>query len=421
MCRIITSEVDDNMDEQNNVDGIRKDDILTLEGNLEQKDMLNNEQAQSGDDQPGQQQNYSPAGQQPYQQPQYGAPGQSQNYGPAGQQSYHGQSGYDQQRQWNQDSYAQQMHSDGQEYQQKQQYSQPDQSQNYGPAGQQSYQQPQYSAPGQPQNYGPAGQQPYHGQSGYDQQRQWNQDSYAQQMQSDGQEYQQKPQYSQPGQPQNYGPAGQQSYQQPQYSTPGQPQNYGPADQQSYQQPQYSALDQSQYGQRQQPTPYDSPMGYVGYEYRQNIPADVKKGSTHIPNPLNIVGMIMALITVFLPYAHMDSDVRTISGVFGIDVISVIIAAVLLVADIISAFMNKTVAYIIDLVISVIVGGALIFEFVLSLIDLGKLDKTVNAGLSFGAWFSVVTAILLLVSVPVWWAVSRKKAKTEKETAESAV
>ena len=248
------------MDEQNNVDGIHKDDRLSLEGNLEQKDMLNNVQAQSGYDQPGQPQNYGPAGQQP----QYSAPGQQQNYGPAGQQSPNGHPG-------------------------------------------------------------------------------------------------------------------------------------------------------------QQSTSYDSPMGYVGYEYRQNVPVDVKKGSTHIPNLLNIVGMIMALITVFLPYAHMDSDVRTISGVFGIDVISVIIVAVLLVADIISAFMNKTVAYIIDLVISVIVGGALIFEFVLSLIDLGRLDKTVNAGLSFGAWFSVVTAILLLASVPVWWAVSRKKAKSEKETAESAV
>lgn len=341
MCRIITSEVDDNMDEQNNVDGIRKDDRLSLEGNLEQKDMLNNVQAQSG----------------------YNQPGQQQNYGPAEQQPYHGQSGYDQQRQWNQDSYAQQMQADGQEYQQRPQYSQLGQPQNYGSSGQQPYQQPQYGAPGQPQNYGPAGQQSY-----------------------------QQPQYSAPGQPQNYGLAGQQSYKQPPYGQPG-----------------------------QQSTPYDSPMGYVGYEYRQNVPVDVKKGSTHIPNLLNIVGMIMALITVFLPYAHMDSDVRTISGVFGIDVISVIIVAVLLVADIISAFMNKTVAYIIDLVISVIVGGALIFEFVLSLIDLGKLDKTVNAGLSFGAWFSVVTAILLLVSVPVWWAVSRKKAKSEKETAESAV
>ena len=355
MCRIITSEVDDNMDEQNNVDG----DRLSLEGNLGQKDMLNNVQAQSGYDQPGQQQNYGPAGQQP----QYGAPGQQQNYGPTGQQPYHGQSGYDQQRQWNQDSYAQQMQADGQEYQQRPQYSQLGQPQNYGSSGQQPYQQPKYGAPGQQQNYGPAGQQSY-----------------------------QQPQYSAPGQQQNYGLAGQQSYQQPPYGQPG-----------------------------QQSTPYDSPMGYVGYEYRQNVPADVKKGSTHIPNLLNIVGMIMALITVFLPYAHMDSDVRTISGVFGIDVISVIIVAVLLVADIISAFMNKTVVYIIDLVISVIVGGALIFEFVLSLIDLGKLDKTVNAGLSFGAWFSVVTAILLLVSVPVWWAVSRKKAKSEKETVESAV
>ena len=339
MCRIITSEVDDNMDEQNNVDGIRKDDRLSLEGNLGQKDMLNNVQAQSGYDQPGQQQNYGQSGQQP----QYSAPGQQQNYGPAGQQPYHGQSGYDQQRP---------------------QYSQLGQPQNYGLSGQQPYQQPRYGALGQPQNYyGSSGRQPY-----------------------------QQPQYSAPGQPQNYGPAGQQSYQQPPYGQPG-----------------------------QQSTPYDSPMGYVGYEYRQNVPVDGKKGSTHIPNLLNIVGMIMALITVFLPYAHMDSDVRTISGVFGIDVISVIIVAVLLVADIISAFMNKTVAYIIDLVISVIIGGALIFEFVLSLIDLGRLDKTVNAGLGFGAWFSVVTAIILLVSVPVWWAVSRKKAKSEKETAESAV
>ena len=319
MCRIITSEVDDNMDEQNNVDGIRKDDILTLEGNLEQKDMLNNEQVQSG-----------------------------------------------------------------------------------------------YGQSVQPQNYGSAGQQPYHGQSGYNQQGQWNQNSYAQQKQPYGQEYQQRPQYSQPVQSQYYGQAGQQPYQQPQYGTPVQPQYYGQAGQQPYQQPPYG-----QPGQ--QPTPYDSSMGYVWYEYRQNVPADVKKGSTHIPNLLNIVGMIMALITVFLPYAHMDSDVRTISGVFGIDVISVIVVAVLLIADIISAFVNKTVAYVVDLVISVIVGGALIFEFVLSLIDLGKLDKTVNAGLDFGAWFSVVTAIILLVSVPVWWVVSRKKAKAEKETAESAL
>ena len=131
MCRIITSEVDDNMDEQNNVDGIHKDDRLSLEGNLEQKDTLNNEQARSG-------------------------------------------------------------------------YDQPCQTQNYGQSGQQ-------------------------------------------------------PQYSAPGQPQNYGPAGQQSYQQPPYGQPG-----------------------------QQSTPYDSPMGYVGYEYRQNVPVDVKKGSTHIPNLLNI-------------------------------------------------------------------------------------------------------------------------------------
>ena len=55
------------MDEQNNVDGIHKDDRLSLEGNLEQKDTLNNEQARSGYDQPCQPQNYGQSGQQPQQ------------------------------------------------------------------------------------------------------------------------------------------------------------------------------------------------------------------------------------------------------------------------------------------------------------------------------------------------------------------
>lgn len=348
MCRIITSEVNDNMDEQNNVDDIGKEKYGSVS---EQQAEQENVQTIDNDQQ------------------QYGQTSQTEK---TVQPQYYGQAS---------------------------QYSQPVQPQNYGQApqaGQQQYQQPQYSQPGQPQNYGQA---PQSGQPQY-----------------------QQPQYSQPVQPQNYGQApqaGWQQYQQPQYSQSGQPQ-YNQQYQSQYGQPQQPY--QQQYGQPgQQFASYDRPMGYVGYEYRQNIPADVKKGSTHIPNLLNIVGMIMALIVVFLPYAHMDSDVRTISGVFGIDVISVIVVAVLLIADIISAFLNKTVAYIIDLVISVIVGGALIFEFVLSLIDLSKLDKTVNAGLSFGAWLSVVTAILLLVSVPVWWAVSRKKAKSEKKAAEPAV
>ena len=45
---------------------------------------------------------------------------------------------------------------------------------------------------------------------------------------------------------------------------------------------------------------------------------------------------------------------------------------------------------------------------------LGKLDATAHAGLSFGAWFSVVTALLLLISVPVWWTMSKKKAKEDE-------
>lgn len=154
-------------------------------------------------------------------------------------------------------------------------------------------------------------------------------------------------------------------------------------------------------------------MGYMGYENRQDIRTDVKKGSTHIPNILNIVGIIMALVSVFLPYAHIGSDVRTISGVFGITVLSLIIVPIFILADVICAFIDKAVCYIVDLIISIAVGGALILEFVLALIDLRKMDPWEEIGLSFGSWFSVVAALLLLASVPVWWVISRKKKKSD--------
>ena len=234
--------------------------------------------------------------------------------------------------------------------------------------------------------------------------------------------YQHMPQYGQPAQqpyqPQSqYGQPAQQPYQpQSQYSQGAQPMQtpyqqmpqYGQPTQQPYQ-------PQSQYGQPVQPTPYNNPMGYMGYENRQNIPDDVKKGSTHVPNMLNLIGIIMAVVSVFIPYAYMGTDARSIVGVFGINVLSMLVVAVVIIADVICAFINKAGCYIADLVISIVVGGILIFEFVLSLIDLGKLDAAANARLGVGAWISVAAALFMLISVPIWWTISRKKDKAEKQ------
>lgn len=220
--------------------------------------------------------------------------------------------------------------------------------------------------------------------------------------------YQQMPQYGQPVQqpyqPQSqYGQPAQQPYQpQSQYSQGAQPM------QTPYQQ-------MPQYGQPVQPTPYNNPMDYMGYENRQNIPDDVKKGSTHVPNMLNLIGIIMAVVSVFIPYAYMGTDARSIVGVFGINVLSMLVVAVVIIADVICAFINKAGCYIADLVISIVVGGILIFEFVLSLIDLGKLDAAANARLGVGAWISVAAALFMLISVPIWWTISRKKDKAEKQ------
>ncbi|WP_349823508.1 hypothetical protein [Coprococcus sp. RTP21428st1_C9_RTP21428_210409] len=238
---------------------------------------------------------------------------------------------------------------------------------------------PQYEQTAQPQ-YGQPVQQPYQPQSQYGQPVQ--------------QPYQPQAQYSQGVQPM------QPPYQQmPQYGQPTQ-QPYQP---------------QSQYGQPVQPTPYNNPMGYMGYENRQNIAGDVKKGSTHVPNMLNLIGIIMAVVSVFIPYAYMGTDARSIVGVFGINILSMLVVAVVIIADVICAFINKAGCYIADLVISIIVGGILIFEFVLSLIDLGKLDAAANARLGVGAWISVAAALFMLISVPIWWTISRKKDKAENQ------
>lgn len=234
--------------------------------------------------------------------------------------------------------------------------------------------------------------------------------SLYQHMPQYGQPVQQMPQYGQPAQ-QPYQPQSQSQYSQgaqPMQTPYQQMPQYGQPTQQPYQ-------PQSQYGQPVQPTPYNNPMGYMGYENRQNIPDDVKKGSTHVPNMLNLIGIIMAVVSVFIPYAYMGTDARSIVGVFGINVLSMLVAAVVIIADVICAFINKAGCYIADLVISIVVGGILIFEFVLSLIDFGKLDAAASARLGVGAWISVAAALFMLISVPIWWTISRKKDKAEKQ------
>ena len=344
-----------NMDEQNRVEDIaRVDGGSTSEQNLEQEKAVMNEHNQAQNDQ-GVQSVQAPYSQvaQPAQQPYQ----QMSQYGQPAQQSYQPQSQHDQPVQMQHDRPTQVQYSQG---------AQPVQT------------------PYQPQSqYGQPAQQPY-------------QPQYGQPVQ---QPYQPQAQYGQPGQS---------PYQQmPQYEQAAQSQ-YGQPTQQPYQ-------PQTQYGQPVQPSPYNNPMGYMGYENRQNIPDDVKKGSTHVPNVLNLIGIIMAVVSVFLPYAYMGTDARSIVGVFGINVLTMLVVAVVIIADVICAFINKAGCYIADLVISIAVGGILIFEFVLSLIDLGKLDAAANARLGVGAWISVVAALFMLISVPIWWTISRKKDKSEKQ------
>lgn len=251
----------------------------------------------------------------------------------------------------------------------------------------------------------------------------------------------QAPQYSQPGmqpvQNQQYAQSGMQQtqvVQAPQYSQPGmqpvQNQQYvqpGVQQTQAGQAPQYSQLgmQQTQAGQAGQPPQYSqwaaqqvspqySQQNTAGY-YDMDNDADSSENGVkkvrYIPNIINIVGIVMALATLFIPYAHVGSDVRSIYSVFGIVVLPVIIGAVLVCGDVVCACINKTVCHIISMVISVIFGGLYIFEFILSVIDLKKIDASLNAGFNIGAWISLITAVIMIASVPMWWLLVARKRK----------
>ena len=262
-------------------------------------------------------------------------------------------------------------------------------------------QSPQYSQPGtQP------GQSPQYVQPGMQPGQNWQYAQPGTQQAQAGQAVQ-APQYSRPGiQPgQNWQyvqpgvqqtPPGQ-ADQAPQYSQPG-----------TQQPPQYS-----QWAAHQM-SPQYSQQNTAGY-YNMDNDADSSENGVkkvrYIPNIINIVGIVMALATLFIPYAHVGSDVRSIYSVFGIVVLPVIIGAVLVCGDVVCACINKTVCHIISMVISVIFGGLYIFEFILSVIDLKKIDASLNAGFNIGAWISLVTAVIMIASVPMWWLLVARKRK----------
>ena len=295
----------------------------------------------------------------------------------------------------------------GQSPQYSQPGTQPGQSPQYVQPGMQSVQSQQYAQPGTQQaQAGQAVQAPQYSRPGMQPGQNWQYAQPGTQQTPPGQAVQ-APQYSQPGmqpgQNQQYVQPGTQqaragqAVQAPQYSQPG-----------AQQPPQYSQW------AAQQVSPQYSQQNTAGYYDMDNDVDSSENGVKkvrYIPNIINIVGIVMALATLFIPYAHVGSDVRSIYSVFGIVVLPVIIGAVLVCGDVVCACINKTVCHIISMVISVIFGGLYIFEFILSVIDLKKIDASLNAGFNIGAWISLVTAVIMIASVPVWWLLVARKRK----------
>ena len=288
------------------------------------------------------------------------------------------------------------------------QYMRQGQSLQYSQPGMQQGQAPQYSQPGmqpvQNQQYAQSGMQqtqvvqaPQYSQPGM-------QPVQNQQYVQPGVQPGQNQQYVQPGVQQT------QAGQAPQYSQPG----MQPVQNRQYVQPGMQQPPQYSQWAAQQVSPQYSQQNTAGY-YDMDNDADSSENGVkkvrYIPNIINIVGIVMALATLFIPYAHVGSDVRSIYSVFGIVVLPVIIGAVLACGDVVCACINKTVCHIISMVISVIFGGLYIFEFILSVIDLKKIDASLNAGFNIGAWISLVTAIIMIASVPVWWLLVARKMK----------
>lgn len=153
-------------------------------------------------------------------------------------------------------------------------------------------------------------------------------------------------------------------------------------------------------------------MGMAGYAYgngnMQTQAQPIKK--KYVPNILTILGVMMAVAAVFLPYAKQGNTTRSIWDVFGngstTDLLLVAGGMGIALIAFICCFFRNTACKVINLICSLCVAGALIFEFVLTMLD--KQDYA-NAALGYGSIISIVAAGILMIAVPIWSLIFRKK------------
>ncbi len=148
--------------------------------------------------------------------------------------------------------------------------------------------------------------------------------------------------------------------------------------------------------------------GYI-YGNGNNQP-QAKPVKKYVPNILTILGVIMAVVSVFLPYAKQGNTTNSIWDVFGkgstTDLLILIGGVVIAVIAFICSFFKNTACKVVSLICSLCVAGVLIFEFVLTMID--KQDYT-NAALAYGSIVSAVAAGVLIIAVPVGSLIFRRK------------
>lgn len=155
----------------------------------------------------------------------------------------------------------------------------------------------------------------------------------------------------------------------------------------------------------------NSQMGMAGYIYGNgNNQPQAKPVKKYVPNILTIFGVIMTVVSVFLPYAKQGNTTNSIWDVFGkgstTDLWILIGGVVIAVIAFICSFFKNTACKVVSLICSLGVAGVLIFEFVLTIMD--KQDYT-NAALAYGSIVSAVAAGVLIIAVPIWSLIFRRK------------
>lgn len=181
--------------------------------------------------------------------------------------------------------------------------------------------------------------------------------------------------------------------------------------------PQFSVPPQRPQPQMNVPPMYGNmPAGQTaihgGYSGQAANMADVKKDK-YMPNIINIIAMLLAVIVAFLPYGFIAGRVNTIYSVFGIGSALFIMGILVAVTDIACAFVSKLFTDIVCLIESLFIGGLYITEFLLAVRDLkvmgGSITDGAYARLLWGSWASLVVAVLLILSVPLWLVIKKKK------------